>query len=374
MNAVGLIRDIKQYENRVMLTPEGVKELVESNIKVFVEQGAAMDSGFTDIEYEKSGAIMLPTMEKIMREADLILQVHTPLPIQFELLNESHMFLSFASLIRTGEQFHSLVETKATFVCGSLFQDNEGKYPVLMAMSEISGKMAIHEGARLLSVPGGGKGKLLDHIEGVKPTVVTIIGAGKVGRTIAEQTCNLGAKVNLVSLKEEKLQHYKDEFPKINCAVYSDKIIKEILPKTDLLIISVFSLSQSYNIFINKKLIKLMEPGSVIIDISVDQVQVVEGSHPTNHDKPSYKLDGIVYYSVPNIASMIPMTSSRMLTKTIMPYLKILALKDLKKALVEESGIIPALGIYKGKVTNRNFADQFGYEFYNIFELLELNL
>lgn len=374
MISIGLIRDIKQLENRVMLTPEGTKVLIRNGLKVYVEQGAGVDSGFANIEYERAGADMLPTMEKVMNKANLILQVHSPLPIQLELLSESHIFLSFSNLRQTGKRFHSLVETKATFLSGSLLQDHDGKYPLLMAMSEIAGKMAIHEGAKLLTIPAGGKGKLLDSINGIKKSTVTIVGAGKVGRTVAEQALKTDANVNLLSLRESKFEQYKQDLSDVNCRMFSEQALKDYLPETDLLVIAVFSLDKSYDVHITKEQINLMGRGSVIIDVSIDQIQVVEGSHPTNHDTPSYVLDDIVYYAVPNIASLVPATASRMLTKTMLPFLKVLTMNELKEALVQEPGIIPALNIYKGKVTNRGFADYFDYEFYNIFELLELNL
>lgn len=374
MLKVGLLREIKAHEGRVMLTPEGVKVLVKNNIPVFVESDAGVLCNFQNLDYERAGAQILPTMEKVFAKADLILQVLPPSPIEYDIITPSHIMVSFLNLIHSPERLKALLNTKATFISAELIQDDNGKYPLLMGMSEIAGKISIHVAQRLLNIIEGGKGKLLAGTELTKPATVTIVGSGKVGRTAALHAQAIGAQVNLISLKEGKLDQFAKENPQINTFLYSPQTLKHVLPETDVLIIAVYSLKNDYNISISREQINLMEKGSVVIDISVEQIKTVETSHITSHEQPSFVVDGIVHYCVPNIAAAVPVTASRILTKRILPVVKSLSLKGLKDSLVEFAGLIPALNIYKGKVTNRFYADHFGYEFYNIFELLELNL
>ena len=374
MLKVGLLREIKAHEGRVMLSPEGVKVLVKNNIPVYVESDAGVLCNYQNLEYERAGAQILPTMEKVFAKADLILQVLPPSPIEYDIITPSHIMVSFLNLIHSPERLKALLNTKATFISAELIQDDNGKYPLLMGMSEIAGKVSIHVAQRLLSIIEGGKGKLLAGTELTKPATVTIVGSGKVGRTAALHAQSCGAQVNLVSLKKGKVEQFAKENPQINTFLYSPESLNKLLPETDVLIIAVYSLKNDYDISISREQINLMEKGSVLIDISVEQLKTVETSHITSHEQPSFIVDGIVHYCVPNIAAAVPVTASRILTKRILPVVKNLALKGLKDSLIEFAGLIPALNIYKGKVTNRFYADHFGYEFYNIFELLELNL
>lgn len=374
MQKIGLLKELKSYEGRVMLTPEGVKVLVRNGIEVFVEHDAGTACNFEDIHYERAGAKILPTMEKIFKQAEIILQVQPPPPVEYDILNNNHTVISFLNLIHSSERMKALLETGGTYISAELIQDESGKYPLLMGMSEIAGKMAVHEAARLLTINEGGKGKLLSGADHSKSATVTIVGAGKVGRTAAAHAYANGAEVNILSLKKGKLEAFAEEYPEINTDMYSDEKLNELLPDTDVLMVAVYSLTDDYNIFITRDQINRMEKGSVVMDISVEQAKTLETSHVTQHDQPTFIVDDIVHYSVSNIPAIVPITASRTLTKTILPFIKTLATKGLKDSLIEQPGLIPALNLYKGKVTNRFFADHFSYEFYNIFELHELNL
>ncbi len=375
MRKIGLLKELKPTEGRVMLTPEGVKVLIKNGAEVFVEQGAGEVSRFEDIQYERAGATILPTMEKIMQRAQILLQVSPPQPIEFELLNETHQFISFYNLLNLKEdRFRALVESGATFFSGELIQNEQGKYPLLMGMSEISGRLAIHLSAQLLSTVAGGKGKLLSGMELIKPAQITIIGGGKVGRTAARSALINGAQVTILNIKNNKLKALQAEFPEARIEDFSEERLRDVLPETDVLIVSVYSLKQECEIKITREMIGLMEEGSVVVDVSINQSAVVETSHSTTLDQPTFVVDGIVHYCVPNLSAAVPLTASRVITKKILPFIKTLMQNELKESLVYEPGLLSALTIYKNKVTHRSFADRFGYEFYNIFELLELNL
>ncbi len=371
---VGIVKEIKPFEGRVMLTPEGVGLLVRSGLTVYVEQGVGEKAGFPDLQYERAGGILLPTMEKIFEKAQLIIQVQPPHPVQFELLTDRHILLSFMNLTHQADRILSLLNTKSTFIAAELLQDDQGRYPVLNGVSEIAGKMSIFLAAMLLTPPEGGKGILLTATEVTKPATITILGAGTVGRTACKTATDMGIKVNVLTLKPEKIDQLKKELAPANVKPFSEELLEDLLPQTDVFLVAVHSLKKEYDVKITRKQIQLMEKGSVLIDVSVALSSIVETSHATNHDQPSFILDGIVHYCVPNMAALVPKTSSRVLTKKLVPYVKLLALKGLKEALLEEPGLIPAVGIYKGKITNRLVADYHEQDFYNIFELLEMNL
>ncbi len=374
MLKIGLLKDIKSGEGRVMLSPEGVKVLVKNGLEVFVETDAGEACQFENIDYEGAGAVILPTMEKVLQKCQLILQVSPPQPIEFELLNDSHLMFSFLNLFRKGERLPALMETKASYFSVERVQDEAGNYPLLEGMSEIVGRLSVFQAAQLLTVPAGGKGKLLSGAAQVKPAVLTIVGAGPAGQTAAAAALAAGADVRLLCLKKDKISELQSKFAGADIRFFSQETLAEALPDTDVLIIAVFSLKKVYDFSIPKETIALMSKGSVVIDISVDQSDVVETSHVTSAEQPTYILDGIVYFGLPNIAALVPVTSSRVITKRLLPYIKTVAQKGLKDALIELPGLIPALSIYKGKITNRTYAEYFGQEFYNIFELLELNL
>lgn len=374
MLKIGVLREIKPSEGRVMLTPEGVRHLTQCGIEVLVEDNAGKNCGFSNDSYEQAGAVILPTMEKIYQKAALILHVQPPQPVEFELLDDSHISVSFLNLLHHPERLRTLLDTRASFISAELIQDENGQYPLLMAVSEIAGRMAIHQAAQLLTITAGGKGKLLAGLDDVKPAVVTIIGAGMAGRTAAAAASLNGASVNLVRLKSRDLGYLSNKYQQLRVYDFSEQILRELLPQTDVLIVVVYSLKDKIDIFISKEMIATMEKGSVVMDLSVEQAAIVESSHITNHEQPTFLNNGIVYYCVPNISAIVPVTASRIISERILPYLKTLAGKGIKQALDAEPALVAALSVYKGKITNRYYAQYFHEEFYNIFELLELNL
>lgn len=375
MLKIGILKEFKSNEGRVMLSPEGVKVLVKNDIEVFVEQSAGSGCHFSDLKYEQAGAKILPTMEKIAQQSEILLKVSPPQPIEFELLNENHSYISFYNILNyKDERFDALLNTKASIYSAELIQDETGNYPFLSGMSEIAGHLAVNQAANLLTISAGGKGKLLAGTELSKPANITIIGAGKVGRTAAKIALSSGAQVKLFGLKAKKIEQISKEIPEAQVSFYSEDELIRVLPETDVLIVSVYSLKKQYDMHISRETIGLMEAGSVILDISIDQTKILESSHLTNFEDPTFILDGIVHYCVPNISGAVPFTSSRVITKRILPFLKTLTKGDLKASLVEQPGLLTSLCTYKGKVTQRVFAERFNKEFYNIFELLELNL
>jgi len=375
MLKVGVLKEIKSDEGRVGICPEGVKTLVSKNIEVFVEDSAGEGCGFTNELYIEAGATVLPSAEKLIRKTELIVKVLPLSPVEAELINDSHIVFSFLKLNPKGERLKPLIKSNTIYFGADLLEDDQGSYPILEAISEVAGRMAVHVGANLLSVSQGGKGILLSGADVIPPATVTIIGSGLIGRVSAVQAWTNGANVNLLSFKPENIKSYDIVRDGLAIKEFTPERLQELLPKTDILIVSVYSLRFSeVDFVIDKEMISLLKPGSIIIDLSVEQNPVIETSHVTNINQPTYTVNDIVHYCVPNISATVPVTSSQIYNKKIIPYIEILAKHGLKNGLNKSPELLSALAMYKGKITNRILADRFDYTFYNIFDLLELNL
>lgn len=375
MLKIGVLKEIKNYEYRVGLCPEGVKTLSSAGINVFVESSAGATCGFSDDEYLKNGAEIVPSAEKLLKKADLLVKVLPLSPVEAEMVNESHIVFSLLQLASKSKKLSSLLESNATYFAADLIENQHGIYPVLEALSEVAGRLTIHVAATLLCTSEGGKGILLSGADIVAPANITILGAGLVGRIAAIQAWTNGANVNILSLKQRNLEKYNIVRNGLQIAEFSEDFFKSLIPETDVLIIAAHSLKASNDEYIvTKKIVETMEKGSVIIDLSVDQNHIVETSHLTSIDQPTYSVNGIIHHCVPNINSTVPVTSSKIYTNKILPYVEILAKNGIKNAMNKSPELLSSIGMYKGKITNRIIADRFDYTFYNIFDLLEFNL
>jgi alanine dehydrogenase len=375
MLRVGVLKEIKKNEGRVALCPEGVLSLTSQGIEVAVESGAGDGCSCPDEMFVEAGATIFPSAEKLLKNAELIVKVLPVSPVEAELITDAHMVFSFLKLNPTGDRLKPLINSNTVYFGADLLEDDQGAHPVLEAISEVDGRMAVHVAANLLSVSQGGKGILLSGADVIAPANVTIIGSGLIGRVSAVQAWTNGANVSMLSLKPENIESYDIIRDGLMIQEFTPEKLKELLPKTDILIVSVYSLRNPVMDFIiNKELINLLTPGSVVIDLSVEQNPVIETSHVTDINQPTYIVNNIVHYCVPNISATVPLTSSKIYTKKITPYIELLAKNSLKNALTKSPELLSALAIYKGKITNRILADRFGHTFNNIFDLLELNL
>ncbi|KAA3617718.1 MAG: hypothetical protein D8M58_00820 [Calditrichaeota bacterium] len=375
MLKVGVLKEIKNDDGRVGICPNGVKTLCSEGIEVFVESGAGEGCDFSDDMYIGAGATILPSAEKLIRKAELIVKVLPISPVEAELINDSHIVFSFLKLNPKGERLKPLINSNTIYFGSDLLEDDQGTHPILEAISEVAGRMAVHVGANLLSVSQGGKGILLSGADVIPPATVTIVGSGLIGRVSAVQAWTNGANVNLLSLKPENIKSYDIVRDGLSIKEFTPENLRDLLPETDVLIVSVYSLRYPEVEFsIDKKMVNLLKPGSVIIDLSVEQSPVVETSHVTNINQPTFRVNDIVHYCVPNISATVPLTSSQIYTKKIIPFVQILAKNGLKNGLNKSPELLSALAMYKGKITNRILADRFDYTFHNIFDLLDLNL
>jgi alanine dehydrogenase len=373
---IGLLKEIKSSEHRVLLAPNAVQHLVDAGHEVLVENGAGLFSNFEDSAYESAGAKILPISEKIYKNAQFILKVQPPMPIEYELFTPDHLGFSFLFLANNKERFNALLACASTFIAAEMIKDNSTVYPILKSMSEIGGMMAIQQAAKLLEKPAGGKGIFISGTKDVSPGRVTIIGAGNAGSSAAKHALRMGATVNLMDEQYTKLIKFQTEniSPNLYLFEYSRGIMREILLETDVLITCAQISGQRAPILVKKEDVKVLEPGSIIIDLSIDQGGNVETSRPTTHENPTFIRDDIVHCCVANLPSAVPNTASRALSTVALPYVKLIAQIGCEEALALNSEIRNGLNIYRGKVVNPDLAKLHNLENYDVLELLELNI
>jgi alanine dehydrogenase len=373
---IGLLKEIKSSENRVLLTPEAVKTLVSQGNDVVVESGAGIKSNFADDDYASVGAEVLPSSEKVFQFSELILKVQPPMPIEYELYRPDHISFSFLLLPNNPERMNALIERESIFIASEMIEDEKRNRPVLAAMSAIAGKMAVNFGARYLEKTFGGKGILLAGTEGVKPGVVTIIGGGLSGAMAARHAVACGARVNLLEKDLKRIQVVSDSIKndKLKLYPYSAEKLNELLPTSDVVISAVAIPGQRAPIVVTRSQINLMEPGSVVIDLSIDQGGSIETARPTTPDNPFYIHDEIIHCCITNIPSTVSATSSTALSNVSLPYISQIARLGFAEAVGFSSALKNGLNLYHGKVVNPVLAEAMGHEYYDIIELFELSI
>ena len=374
---IGILREIKTTENRVLLVPADVQKLIDAGHEVYVENGAGGYSNYDDAEYESVGAQILPTSEKIFQTVELIGKVHAPVPIEYEVLHDDHIIFSFLYLANNPELVRALLKIKATFFAMEMIRTvKDGRFPILESMSRIAGHMAVTEGAKYLQKTYGGKGILLGGPGGPKQAVVTIIGAGNAGIAATNTALAMGARVNLIDHDFIRLGKVTDALntQSLDRFEYSRGILRELLIETDLLITAVQRPGQKPPVLVKKEDIGLLGKGSVIVDLSIDQGGCVETSRPTTPENPIFVLQDIVHYCVTNLPSAVAFTSSNALSNAVLPYIMQLAQLGCEEATALNLELRNGLNIYNGKVVNQQLAKAHNLEAYDILELFELSI
>jgi len=378
---IGVPKEIKEEEYRVALLPSTAKELVKKGHQVLIEKNAGVGSGISDEGYQSAGAEILTTPEEIFKKAELIVKVKEPQKEEYPLLWEGQIiftFFHFAAARKLTEAmikgqiiftfFHfaaarklteAMIKRKIVALAYETVQKDDGSLPLLIPMSEIAGKLASQEGAKYLEKPSGGKGVLLGGVSGVAPGKVLIIGAGTVGENAATVAAGMGADVILLDINLERLRHLKGILPANVKLIYSNPAtLKKYLKKADLVIGAVLIPGAKAPQLINKEMLKLMEPGTVLVDVAIDQGGCFETSRPTTHQEPTYVVDGIVHYCVANIPGAVARTSTFALCNSTSPYLLLLAEKGVKKAIQENTALRRGLSLFKGEVVSRELIDK----------------
>lgn len=358
---IGVPKEIKNNENRVGVTPAGVKELVGHGHTVYVQHTAGEGSGFSDDEYVKAGAKILPTIEETYAIAEMIVKVKEPIEPEYKLIKKNQVVFTYFHFACDLPLTEAMLASGAVCIAYETVRDRQGTLPLLTPMSEVAGRMSIQEGARFLEKPQGGKGVLLGGVPGVKPAKVLILGAGVVGRNAAMMAAGLGADVTITDISLPVLRHVDETMPKNVKTLYSSRHnIEQELPVTDLVIGSVLIPGAKAPKLVTKDMISLMRPGTVLVDVAIDQGGCFETSHPTTHSEPTYEIDGVVHYAVANIPGAVPYTSTLALTNATLPYAIRLADMGWKDACKADPGLAQGVNIVDGKVTFPGVAEAFG--------------
>ncbi|HAG33210.1 MAG TPA: alanine dehydrogenase [Prevotella sp.] len=358
---IGIPKEIKNSENRVGMTPDGVAELVKHGHEVFVQHTAGEGSGFADAAYEKVGAKILPTIEAVYDVAEMIIKVKEPIKPEYPLLKHRQLVFTYFHLACDLELTEAMVKSGAVCLAYETVQTADKRLPLLVPMSEVAGRMASINGAYYLQKTKGGKGKLMSGVPGVKPAKVLVLGGGIVGEAAARMAAGMGAEVYITDISLPRLRQLDAELPANVHTLYStEHNIRKELKDVDIVVGSVLVPGDKAPHLITRDMLKEMEPGTVLVDVAIDQGGCFETSHPTTHSDPVYEVDGIVHYAVANIPGAVPNTSTAALTNATLKYALALADKGWKKACREDAALYKGLNVVEGKITFKAVADVWG--------------
>ena len=358
---VGIPKEIKNNENRVGMTPAGVAELVQRGHEVSVQHTAGEGSGFADDDYVKAGAKILPTIEAVYSECDMIVKVKEPIEPEYKLVRPGQLLFTYFHFACEKELTEAMLKSGAICLAYETVQLPNGSLPLLQPMSEVAGRMAVLNGAYYLQKTKGGKGKLISGVPGVSPTKVLVLGGGIVGEAAALMAAGLGADVTITDISLPRLRQLDIETPaNVHTLYSSEHNIRQQLPTVDIVVGSVLVPGDKTPHLITKEMLKLMEPGTVLVDVAIDQGGCFETSRPTTHSDPVYIEDGIVHYCVANIPGAVSNTSTLALTNATLRYAIALADKGWKQACKDDTALAKGLNIVEGNIVYKAVADVFG--------------
>ncbi len=357
---IGIPKEIKNNENRVGATPAGVKELVKHGHTLYVQHTAGEGSGFSDEEYVAAGAKILPTIEDVYSIAEMIIKVKEPIEPEYPLVRKGQVLFTYFHFASDLPLTEAMMKAEAVCIAYETVRDRQGTLPLLIPMSEVAGRMSVQEGARFLEKPQGGRGVLLGGVPGVAPAKVLVLGAGVVGRNAALMAAGLGADVTITDISLPTLRHCAETMPKNVKTLYSSQHnIEQQLPSTDLVIGSVLIPGAKAPHLITKDMVKLLRPGSVMVDVAIDQGGCFETSHPTTHSEPTFVVDGVIQYAVANIPGAVPYTSTLALTNATLPYALRLADLGWQEACRRDPGLADGVNMVDGHITFKAVAEAF---------------
>lgn len=367
---VGILKEIKDKENRVCMTPVGVATMKANGHDVIVEVGAGVGSGFSDEQYVAAGATMV-SADEIFEKAEMVMHVKEPQAVEIPKLSKGQILFTYLHLAADKPQTEGLVESGATCIAYETIQKEDGSLPLLTPMSEVAGRMAIQQGSVALEKTNGGLGKLLGGVPGVAPAKVMVIGGGVVGVQAAKMACGLGAQVYMLDVNLDRLRYLDDVMPANCTTVMSSKgAIQELLPEMDLVVGAVLIPGAKAPAVITRDDLKLMRPDTVLVDVAIDQGGCFETSKATTHTEPTYVVDQIIHYCVANIPGAVPMTSTMALTNATLPYAVQIANKGWKKACQDNQALALGLNVHEGKLTFKAVCDAFDMPYTPVEEIL----
>lgn len=361
---VGLVKEIKRHEYRVGMTPDNAKAYINHGHTVLVEAGAGEGSGFSDAQYAAAGAAIAAGAAGVWERSDMIVKVKEPLEPEYEFMREGQTLFTYLHLAADGALAQALLSKKVKGVAYETVTDRNGRLPLLLPMSEIAGRLSIQEGAKHLEKPFGGKGVLLSGVPGVPKGKIVIVGGGTVGLNACKIAIGLGADVTIIDLNVERLAYIDDLFGGRVQTLYSTpQNIGNAVAGADLVIGAVLIPGAGTPKLIKRAYLGAMEPGSVIVDVAVDQGGCCETTHATYHNDPTYIVDGVVHYCVANMPGATPRTSTLALTNATLSYGLAIADKGIEKAAMEDRAFYTGLNTYCGKCTCKGVADALGIEY-----------
>ncbi|MDP6116772.1 MAG: alanine dehydrogenase [Planctomycetota bacterium] len=361
---IGIPMEVKADEYRVSTIPAGVEELTHRGHTVLVQKTAGLGSGLSDTDYEQVGARLVESAEEIYKQAEMVVKVKEPLPQEFPLLQSGQIVFTYFHFAASEELTTAVRESGITAVAYETIRTENGEHPLLTPMSEVAGKMSIQEGAKYLEKPMLGRGILLGGVPGVAPADVLILGGGIVGTNAAKVAAGLGARVTILDVNVSRLRYLDDIMPPNVATLMSDAHnIRDSMRHADLLIGAVLIEGALAPRLVTRDMLKLMKPRSVIVDVAVDQGGCVETTRPTTHQEPTFIVDDVVHYCVPNMPGAVGRTSTYALANVTLPYALELADKGFQTACRENAALRRGVNIHRGDVTNRAVAETFGLPF-----------
>ena len=366
---VGVPKEIKPDEYRVAMLPVGVEEMVRAGHQVLVQAGAGLGSGLADADYQKAGATLVQTGDEVFASADLVMKVKEPQPTEWPLIRPGQTVFTYFHFAASQALTQAMVDSGSTSVAYETLRDAHGRLPLLTPMSEVAGRMSIQEGAKYLEKPQMGRGILLGGVPGVPPAHITILGGGVVGANAAKIAAGFQADVAILDINMDRLRYLDDIMPANVNVLFSDRhVIQEELRLADLVIGSVLIPGAKAPNLVLKEDLKLMKPGSVIIDVAIDQGGCIETSQPTSHAQPTFVVDEVVHYCVTNMPGAVGRTSTFALCNVTLPWALKLANLGVEAAAKQFAPIAAAVNVHANEITNRAVAETFDMPYADRFE------
>jgi alanine dehydrogenase len=368
---IGVPKEIKNNENRVALTPAGTRELTRRGHTVNIQSTAGDGSGFSDAEYTKAGAKILPNAEQTFSTAEMIMKVKEPVEAEYKLIKKDQLVFTYFHFASYEPLAHAMIKTGSVCLAYETVERVDGSLPLLVPMSEVAGRMSIQEGAKYLEKPLKGRGILLGGVPGVMPAKVLILGGGVVGTNAAKIAAGMGADVTITDVNINRLRYLDDVMPKnVHTIVSNDYTLRELVKTHDLIVGAVLVPGAKAPKLITRDMLATMRPGTVLVDVAVDQGGCIETCKPTTHEDPTYIIDDVVHYCVANMPGAVPYTSTLALTNATLPYAIKLASNGWKKACQDSMELRKGLNVIQGKVVYKAVADAFNLPHTEVKEFL----
>lgn len=357
---LGVPREIKKNEDRVAITPAGVREFIKHGHQVNIQSTAGLGSGFSDVHYQQAGAEILPDAKSVYQSAEMIMKVKEPVEAEYNLIQSDQLVFTYFHFASYRPLTEAMINSGAVCLAYETVEKEDRSLPLLIPMSEVAGRMAIQQGAKYLEKPSGGRGILLGGVPGVRPAKVMILGGGVVGTQAAKMAAGLGADVTILDISLPRLRYLADIMPaNVNTYMSSEYNIRELLSSHDLVVGAVLIPGAKAPHLITREMLKLMRPGTVVVDVAVDQGGCIETCKPTTHEDPTYTVDGILHYCVANMPGAVPYTSTLALTNATLPYALQLADLGWQEACRTNDELKKGLNIVKGQIVYQGVAQAF---------------